>query len=385
MKISPPPEKRHKVDEEEEGPEGYGIFEGRYDYGDSIFPPDDDDEDALFGIQVMFHVEDDTPDEKIDAYLKQIADSEGFDLEDSPDAFYGSIRPVDLGLRKISSYLKQIAESEGVEDLERYKKEYEDIIKDEFLYIMKCLDVAIAKNNADSVKPKLKLVSLKKANCSGCAGVVYYITFVAKHVTSGKNFTFQAKVLGRQADKVEVEGPEGYSVFEGKYDYGDSIFSGIGDGVDEEDGLYTLYVMFSDNGIRHPEKVSAYLKEIAETEGFDIDDSPDAFIGSIIPLDLQLHELDCQKIMKCLDYAIAQNNADPVKPKLGLVTVKKANFSPCDGRIYYITFVAKDVDSQKNYTFQAKVHSGIRGCEMGEGGSLKHVGVDYWEEILELR
>ncbi|KAJ4825880.1 hypothetical protein Tsubulata_024330 [Turnera subulata] len=95
--------------------------------------------------------------------------------------------------------------SKGVDDLEPYKKEYEDIIKDEYEYIMKCLDVAIAKNNADSDKPKLKFASLKKTNGSGCAGVVYYITFVAKHVDSGKNFTFQAKVLGRRANgKIHV-------------------------------------------------------------------------------------------------------------------------------------------------------------------------------------
>ncbi|KAJ4825878.1 hypothetical protein Tsubulata_024327 [Turnera subulata] len=128
----------------------------------------------------------------------------------------------------------------------------------------------------------------------------------------------------------DEEGPEGYSVFEGKYDYGKSIFSDL-DLVDEEDGLYILYVRYYDDGDKPREEISAYMNQIAESEGFEVDDSPDAFIGSIIPLDLQLHELDCQKIMKCLDYAIAQNNADPVKPKQGLVTVKKANFSPCGG------------------------------------------------------
>ncbi|KAJ4825879.1 hypothetical protein Tsubulata_024328 [Turnera subulata] len=172
---SPLPAKRHKTDEEEvkeEGPEGYICFEGKYDYGDSIFPPDDDEEDALYSTKVMFYLQDDTTDEKIDAYLKKIADSEGFDLDDSPDAFYGSIQPLDL---------------------ERYEDEYD--------YIRECLDVAIDKNNADSDKPKLEFVSLKKVNYSGCFGIMYYITFVAEHVLSGKNFTFQAKLLGRLGDR----------------------------------------------------------------------------------------------------------------------------------------------------------------------------------------
>ncbi|KAJ4825881.1 hypothetical protein Tsubulata_024331 [Turnera subulata] len=81
----------------------------------------------------------------------------------------------------------------------------------------------------------------------------------------------------------------------------------------------------------------------------------------MVPLDLQPHQSDCQNIMKCLHYAIAENNADPVKPKLEFVRLKKANFSSCAGRKYYITFVAKELDSQKNYTFQAKILYGIRG------------------------
>ncbi|KAJ4842731.1 hypothetical protein Tsubulata_045577, partial [Turnera subulata] len=155
----PPPAKRHKTDDEvkEEGPEGYGIFEGIYDYGDTLFPPDDDDDYVLYGTQVMFHVEDDTTQEKIDSYLKHVAESEGFDLEDSPDAFYGSIKPLDL-------------------------KRYEDDRE----FVLECLKRAIDINNADKDKPDLKFEALKKVNYSGCAGFMYYITFVAKHVLSDK-------------------------------------------------------------------------------------------------------------------------------------------------------------------------------------------------------
>ncbi|KAJ4846701.1 hypothetical protein Tsubulata_049984, partial [Turnera subulata] len=202
----------------------------------------------------------------------------------------------------------------------------------------------------------------------------------------------------QKVDDDNKEDREGYIVLEGKYDYGESLFSDLDCVDDEEEGLYTLYVVYYDDGDKPHEKVSAYMKQIAETEGFDIDDSPDAFFGSIRPLDLQLHVEYCKYVMKCLDYAIAQNNANPVKPKLEFVTVKKANFSPCAGIIYYITFVAKHVTLGKNFTFQAKVLYGIGGClkvlifrplykspgryEMDQEGSVKHV--EYWEGILEL-
>ncbi|KAJ4842730.1 hypothetical protein Tsubulata_045575, partial [Turnera subulata] len=124
------------------------------------------------------------------------------------------------------------------------------------------------------------------------------------------------------------------------------IFSGIGDDVEEEHWLYNLYVVYYDDGDKPREKVFAYMNQIAESEDFDIEVSPDAFIGSIRPL----------------DHAIAQNNADPVKPKLEFVRLKKANFSSCAGRKYYITFVAKDVTLGKNFTFQAKILYGIGGC-----------------------
>ncbi|KAJ4842732.1 hypothetical protein Tsubulata_045578 [Turnera subulata] len=163
------------------------------------------------------------------------------------------------------------------------------------------------------------------------------------------------------AVEVEEEGPEGYSVFEGKYDYGESLFSDLDCVEEEEDGLYILYVVHYDYGDKPREKVSAYMKQIAESEGFDIDDSPDAFIGSIRPLDKEaLHnELDCQDLMECLNYAIAENNANSEKSYLDLVSVKKANYLGCAGFIYYITFVVKHVDLGKNFTFQAKVYSGL--------------------------
>ncbi|KAJ4822741.1 hypothetical protein Tsubulata_004124 [Turnera subulata] len=132
----------------------------------------------------------------------------------------------------------------------------------------------------------------------------------------------------------EEEGPDAYTIFEGKYNAGEGIDEeddGKPDEVTEGYGFDTINCY---ENAQHKADMFTYMRQLARSQGFDVDFVPDwPIIGGILPLDLINSRLTYATVLDCVGYALHLNNTDQTKPKLKLVRVKKANVGACAGRM----------------------------------------------------
>ncbi|XP_057499329.1 uncharacterized protein LOC130783618 isoform X1 [Actinidia eriantha] len=115
------------------------------------------------------------------------------------------------------------------------------------------------------------------------------------------------------------------------------------------------------------EQKERYLKQVRESEGFDVEYFPGiSYCCKIRPL-IYLDEQPIlnQEVKSCSEWAIRRFNSDN-NTNYQFVEVLKANSVFCAGDEFYLTFTAKDdvVDAdgdQSPVIFQAKVYAPITG------------------------
>nr|CAD1825789.1 unnamed protein product [Ananas comosus var. bracteatus] len=110
---------------------------------------------------------------------------------------------------------------------------------------------------------------------------------------------------------------------------------------------------------RTREEWALYYKQIKESEGFDVDPSPDTFEFGLTALT----NFEDESLIKCAKRAIEHFNEEN-NTSYGFVKIEKATCIVVAGYSYNITFLAKDykVDVEtRAQTFQAKAWYGLRG------------------------
>lgn len=104
-----------------------------------------------------------------------------------------------------------------------------------------------------------------------------------------------------------------------------------------------------------------YIQQVADSDGFDVDDFNDRFLafGMIIPIpehQLGISSDFCTGLKKAVELGMKIYNKDHAT-NYEVVEVEKVNVQGVAGVLMYITFKAKDGDTEN--TFQALVHDGI--------------------------
>ncbi|CAL1385681.1 unnamed protein product [Linum trigynum] len=115
------------------------------------------------------------------------------------------------------------------------------------------------------------------------------------------------------------------------------------------------------------ETFKRYYEIVKESEGFDVGELPpvDIFEGGVLPVDLD-SEFMGNYVKDSVDYVIRRYNEEHMgESELRLDSIEKANWSPCAGENYYITFDATDLLSsdpnRAKRTYQAEVYRNISG------------------------
>ncbi|KAJ4843676.1 hypothetical protein Tsubulata_016587 [Turnera subulata] len=105
------------------------------------------------------------------------------------------------------------------------------------------------------------------------------------------------------------------------------------------------------------EEYKRYLKQLQESEGFDVDFTLSfPIFGAYFPVDLKDVRDDGKIVIECVNFAVKDNNNNPRRPKLRNPEVLKATKQLCSGFNYLITFEAEDASTGKTGTYQTRVY-----------------------------
>ncbi|KAJ4843675.1 hypothetical protein Tsubulata_016586 [Turnera subulata] len=104
------------------------------------------------------------------------------------------------------------------------------------------------------------------------------------------------------------------------------------------------------------EEFKRYLKQVQESEGFDVDFNLSfPIMGGYLPVDFNDVRDAGKTVHECVDFALKDNNEKPV-PTLRNPKVLKANKQLCSGFNYLITFEAEDASTGKTGTYETWVY-----------------------------
>ncbi|CAI0439599.1 unnamed protein product [Linum tenue] len=132
-------------------------------------------------------------------------------------------------------------------------------------------------------------------------------------------------------------------------------------------------------------EMERFYDRVKDSEGFDVGELPpvNIFGSGVLPIDLN-HPFHKENVNNCVEYVTGEfNKENKGVSELLAGNIEKANWAPCAGQIYYITFEAIDLLSPdpnaSKKIYQAEVYRNVTGGglsttvfrEKGQKGFIK--------------